>query len=45
VPYYSIDHFQNLALHELEILGIPSRGAANDIVNSTIVILSAHAAF
>lgn len=39
--YRSVNQFQNLALHELEILGISGRSAADDVVDPTVIILSA----
>jgi hypothetical protein len=42
-PHHSIDHLQNLTLHELKILGVTSRGAADDVVDSTVVVFSTHA--
>ncbi len=41
--YYSVNHLQDLGLHKLEILGVARWRAANDIVNSAVIVLSAHA--
>ena len=41
----SVHHFQNLSLHKLEILGIASRSTADDVVNSIVIILTAHTTY
>lgn len=41
--YNTINHLQNLALNKLKVLGIAGGGSADDIVNSAVVVLPAHA--
>ena len=41
----SVNHVQNLGLDKLQILSVPSRSTADDIVNLDIVILSTHATY
>lgn len=40
----SVDHLQNLVLNGIEILGVPGRRAADDVVDLDIVVFAAHAA-
>lgn len=42
IAYSTVHHFQNLILNGIQILGIPSRGTANDIVNLDVIILTSH---
>lgn len=42
--YNSVDHLQNLGFDKLEILCVPRGSAANDIVYSNVVVLSANTA-
>jgi hypothetical protein len=40
--YHAIHHLENLALHKLEILSVPSRGSADHIVHPAVIVFSAH---
>ena len=42
--YNSIDHLENLRFDKLEILGVASWCAANNIVHAAVIIFPAHSA-
>lgn len=41
----AVDHLQDLRFDKLKILGIPRRGAADDVVERVVIIFSNHAIY
>lgn len=43
--YCSVNHLENFILDSVEILGVASRSAANNIVDFDVIVLAAHASY